>query len=73
MIGKKKAKLFGNHIDVKCEYCKNSSDYDGASVCKLNRSLLPDGTCPRFTYDPLRRAPQNLPPLGLHDPEEFKL
>ncbi len=73
MIGKKKAKLFGNQIEVKCEYCINSSDFDGASVCRLHRYLLPDGTCRRFAYDPLKRSPVNLPPLRAHDSEEFKL
>jgi hypothetical protein len=73
MIGKKKIKLFGNQIEVKCEYCTNSSDYDGASVCKLNRNLSPDGNCRRFVYDPLKRAPIHLPPLKPHDADEFKI
>jgi hypothetical protein len=73
MKEKKKQKLFGNQIEVKCEYCVNSSDYDGASVCKLKLCLNPDGNCRRFTYDPLKRAPAHLPPLKPHDADEFKL
>ncbi len=73
MIGKKKTKLFGNQVEVKCEYCFNSSDYDGACVCRLNRYLQPDGSCSRFKYDPLRRAPENPPPLVIHNADEFKL
>ena len=73
MIGKKKTKLFGNQIEVNCEYCVNSYDYDGANVCRLNCYLQPDGNCSRFMYDPLRRAPRNPPPLETHDADEFKL
>ncbi len=73
MFGKKKTKLFGSEIEIKCEYCQNGSDYDGASVCRLKRNRNPDGSCRRFVYDPLKRIPQNLPPLKSHDAEEFKL
>lgn len=73
MFGRKKTKLFGNHIEVKCEYCESGSEDDGASVCKLNCTPEPDGSCPRFSYDPLKRAPKNSPVLRPHDVEEFKL
>jgi hypothetical protein len=73
MFGKKKSKLFGNEIEIKCEYCRNSSDYDGASICKLNRYRDPDGSCRRFAYDPLKRVPQNLPPLKSYSADEFEL
>jgi len=73
MLGKKATKLFGNQVEINCEYCSNSSDYDGASVCKLNLCLKPDGGCRRFAYDPLKRAPMHLPPLKPHDADEFKL
>lgn len=73
MFRKKKEKLFGNRIDIECKYCVNSSDFDGASVCKMGLYLEPSGYCRRFEYDPLKRAPQNLPPLKAHSPDEFKL
>ncbi len=73
MLGKKKAKLFGNHIEVKCEYCENYMVAEGKNVCRLNRSVRPDGSCPCFSYDPLLRAPNNTPFLRSHDAEEFKL
>ncbi|NLJ30379.1 MAG: hypothetical protein GX424_02040 [Clostridiales bacterium] len=74
MFGKKKnQELFGRNIDATCEYCANYSDFDGAAVCRLGRRMPPDGACPRFSYDPLKRAPRNLPPLKPHDPEEFEL
>lgn len=73
MFRKKKKNLFGEQIEVRCEYCANSSDYDGATVCKLNRFRNPDGSCRRFAYDPLKRAPMQLPPLKPHSADEFKL
>lgn len=73
MFGKKKEKLFGNHVDVNCEYCSNSSECDGANICRLNRCPEPDGSCSRFSYDPLKRSPKNLPPMPKHDADEFQL
>lgn len=73
MFGKKKEKLFGNHVEIECKYCVNSSDFDGASICKIGLYLEPDGSCRRFVYDPLKRTPQNLPPLKAHSADEFKL
>lgn len=74
MFSRKKSQdLFGKNIAVKCEYCINSSDFDGAQICKIGRYLQPDGSCPRFVYDPLKRTPRNLPPLKPHDAEEFEL
>lgn len=70
---KKKQELFGKNIAVNCAYCANSTELDGTAVCNLGRQLQPDGNCPRFSYDPLRRTPRNLPPLKPHDAEEFKL
>ena len=32
-----------------------------------------EGDCRKFAYDPLKRTPQNLPPLREYDPEDFKL
>lgn len=73
MFGKKKAKLFGNHIETDCRHCANSSDFDGASVCKFDRYLEPDGSCSRFVYDPLKRTPVSIPALKSHSADEFKL
>lgn len=73
MFGKKKEKLFGNNIETNCKYCTNSSDFDGADVCGLGRYLQPDGSCSRFSYDPLKRSPNNLPPLKRYRADDFKL
>lgn len=73
MLKKIKQKLFGNDVEIKCEYCRNSSDFDGSAACSLGRELEPDGNCRKFEYDPLKREPVSLPPLKQHDPDEFKL
>lgn len=70
---KKKRALFGKNMEVSCAYCANGTERGGAAVCRLNRCPAADGGCPRFSYDPLKRTPRNLPPLKPHDPEEFKL
>lgn len=73
MFGKRKGRLFGNHVNADCRYCSNSSDFNGTSVCRLRRCLDQQGSCDRFVYDPLKRVPFTLPPLKEHDPDEFKL
>lgn len=70
---KNKDKLFGNDIEINCQYCENSNDFDGADVCKLGRYLEPDGTCKKFVYDPLKRTPTKLPPLKQYSADDFKL
>lgn len=65
--------FFRKDIEVRCEYCIHSSDFDGACVCQLGKYRTPEGDCRKFAYDPLKRIPQNLPPLREYDPEDFKL
>ena len=72
MFGKKKESLFGKRIDTRCEYCANSTGADGAD-CRLHRTRDLDGTCRFFSYDPLKRAPETLPPIPPRDEEEFQL
>jgi hypothetical protein len=71
MFGKKKEPLFGDHIEIKCEYCANGRE--AGEACRLNLRPEADGTCRRFAYDPLRRSPKTFPPMRPHDAEEFKL
>ena len=66
-------KFFRSDIEVRCEYCAHSSDFDGACVCQLGKYRTPEGVCRSFSYDPLKRTPQNLPPLREYNPEDFKL
>lgn len=73
MFGKKKEPLFGDHIEIKCEYCANGRETGESDACRLNLCPELDGTCRRFTYDPLKRSPRTFPPMRPHDAEEFKL
>ena len=66
-------KLFKKDMEVRCEYCAHSSEFDGSCVCQLGKYLTPEGGCRKFAYDPLKRTPVALPPLREYDPEDFKL
>lgn len=73
MFRKKKEPLFGDHIEVRCDYCTNSKMGEDTAFCRLHLDLKEDGTCPHFVYDPLKRTPETFPPLRKHDAEEFQL
>lgn len=32
-------KLFGNNIEIKCEYCANSADAPSGYICTLRKSI----------------------------------
>ncbi len=68
-------KLFGNHIEPNCEYCANSVESNGRQACRYRLTPGKDGSCRKFSYDPLRRTPVALPPLPAidFDEDEFKL
>ena len=36
-------KFFRSDIEVRCEYCTHSSDFDGACVCQLGKYRTPEG------------------------------
>lgn len=73
MFGRKKEELFGGNVDPKCDYCIYCSDSGPGIPCRLGKKPKDGEICDRYSYDPLRRNPVNLPPLKKHDPEEFKL
>lgn len=64
--------LFGNNIDVSCEYCHNRQKTDKIITCKLNKSIE-NGNCSYFKYNPLMRVPKVTPNLPKYDPDDFKL
>lgn len=71
---KKKNKLFGGSVTPDCRYCQHNSAEDGEAVCcAVNQDPGEDCACREFSYDPLRRTPENLPPLPKFDPEDFSL
>lgn len=73
MFHRKNKKLFGNGIEPKCEYCANSAGSGEELRCSAGLEVGLAGTCARFRYDPLKRAPNDSPEIGKHAPEEFKL
>lgn len=74
MNRRKKKKLFGNHIDPACRYCRHQEAYpEGGLRCAYRGQVEPDGRCARFAYDPLKREPRNLPELPTYDPKDFLL
>lgn len=70
----KKKKLFGNSVEPDCRYCiHNASANETVIDCPESAAGKPEAPCRRFSYDPLKRSPQNLPPLPQYDPEDFSL
>lgn len=66
-------KLFGNNIDINCEYCANGQrTADNIIICKVKREIV-DGKCFRFKYNPLLRKPKTMPNLPKYDPKDFEL
>lgn len=64
--------LFGNNIDVSCEYCHNGQKINGIIICKVNKTIV-NGACPRFKYNPLMRVPKTAPKMPKYNPDDFKL
>ena len=73
LFHKKKKNYFDEKREADCSCCRLGSDFDGAVVCKAGLDLEPDGSCRKFSYDPLKRKPFAPPPLREYDPEDFKL
>jgi len=64
--------LFGNNIDVSCEYCHNAQKINGITICKANKQII-NGGCSRFRYNPLMRVPKTAPVFPKYDPKDFEL
>ena len=60
-------------IEKMCLYCEHASvtEADGelSVVCRGKKSVMPDGHCFRFRYDPLKRAPKAKPEIPTLDPD----
>lgn len=76
LFGKKKKKraLFGGDIPPDCAYCQHNSGKSGQVLCSL-RSVMKDGKCKLYRYDPLLREPREAPSIKTeqYSPEDFKL
>ena len=65
-------KLFGNNIEIKCEYCANSADAPSGYICTLRKSIK-NGKCRKFKYNPPLRVPKSTEALPEFKKEDFKI
>lgn len=65
-------KLFGNNIEIKCEYCDNCADSPSGCICKLRKSIK-NGKCRKFKYNPTLRVPQSSQALPEFKKEDFEI
>lgn len=73
MFRKKDKRFFGNDIAPDCAYCAYGSGTGESIRCSAGAGARASGPCPRFRYDPLKRAPDGTPELPKHTPEDFTL
>lgn len=70
---KKKIKLFGNNIELSCEYCAHSKIQDDVQFCTVNK-VLKKGKCRKYLYNPTMRVPKGANDnLQKFSPEDFAL
>ena len=67
-----KVKLFGNNIEVSCDYCANSQIQSGCQFCTVNR-VLKNGKCRKFLYNPIMRVPKTQNMLPKYSEDDFVL
>ena len=68
--------LFRKKIDRACAYCIHSAKIDEDTVLCAKKGLkMPDDSCRKFQYDPLKRVPNKAKPLDFskYDAEDFSL
>lgn len=71
-----KQKLFDKKkYSPSCTYCLYGKlTADGESVlCVKKGVMLPESSCRKYIYDPLKRKPGRLMQPDKHEPEEFAL
>lgn len=66
-------KLFGGNIEPSCEYCSFGRVKDDGTIICYSGSTPTEGSCKRFSYDPLKREPKRIPPLQKYSPEDFMI
>ena len=50
--------LFNDNMEPQCAYCRRGKTVDGKTVlCRKKGVMPPEGSCPSFRYDPLKRVP----------------
>ncbi|MDO4748566.1 MAG: hypothetical protein Q4A12_05255 [Eubacteriales bacterium] len=68
----RKVKLFGNNIEVSCNYCAHSQINNGNQFCTKNK-VLKKGKCRKYEYNPFMREPTRTNALQKFKPEDFEL
>lgn len=68
----KKVKLFGNNIELSCDYCAHSQINNGTQFCTKNK-VLKNGKCKKYEYNPTMRVPKKQNTLPKYKPEDFAL
>ena len=50
--------MFDKSIVKCCDYCLHASDFmEGRLLCDIKGPVDPEGKCPKYIYDPIRRIP----------------
>ncbi len=68
-----KHSLFDPKISPRCAYCERGMEKNGKVLCRYAGVVLPDFSCRRFLYAPLKRKPKNPPPITQYTKEDFTL
>ncbi|MBQ4128418.1 MAG: hypothetical protein IJD68_01440 [Ruminococcus sp.] len=66
----RKVKLFGNNIEVSCDYCSHSKIVNDHQFCTVNR-VLKKGKCKKFLYNPIMREPKRQKNLQKFSADDF--
>ncbi len=70
---RKKKKLIGADIPVKCDYCQNCVVEGGKNFCRYKKSISKKGKCSKFDYNPVMRKVEAPRPLETFDASDFTL
>ena len=70
---KKKTKLLGQDIAVRCGYCQNCVVEGGKNFCKYKKSINKKGKCSKFDYNPVMRKVEAPRMLETFDASDFTL
>lgn len=70
-----KKKILGDSIQPKCRYCIHSVPVEGdlQLLCPKSGVVTLDGFCKKFSYDPLKRVPQEKPSMMRFSAADFSL
>ncbi len=70
-----KNSLFNKKITPKCIYCANGVNTSDNSkvLCTKKGVMMPDSHCRKFSYDVLKRSPEQKPTLPSFSAEDFSI